>query len=75
MARKSRDSNDLLLTEAQRVPPPHDVTVPESSAQPQPGETDRIDPDVLRDLKHLAERVGGLERLKEVVDILIRFPR
>lgn len=75
MTRKPSESNDLLLTEAQPVPPPHDVTVPEPPSADQSGMVGRMDPEVLRELRRLAERVGGLEKLKEVIDIMLRFPR
>lgn len=75
MRRKKPTSNDLLLTEAHTVPPPHDVTVPEPPTSEHDAVAGQVDPEILRDLRRLAERVGGLEKLKQMVDILIRFPR
>jgi hypothetical protein len=67
---------DLVRTEAEPVPPPHDVTVPEPQAKHQAaGGAGNVEPEILRELQRLAERVGGLEKLKEVVDVLIRLPR
>jgi hypothetical protein len=76
MLHKPPRPQDLVLTEAEPVPPPHDLTVLEPAAQNQAkGGAGEVDPEVLREVKRLAERVGGLKRLKEVVDVLARLPR
>ena len=86
MSQKPAKARDLLLTEAEAAPPPHDVTVPEPQRQHgherqgderQHGDDGKneIDADVLREVHHLAERLGGLGKLKEVVDLLQQLPR
>jgi len=65
----------LVLTEADTVPPPHDVTVPEPPEFDKQAVTDGADPETLRELRRLAERVGGLKRLREIVDVLAGLPR
>lgn len=60
------DASDLVMTQAE-LPPGIDAPTPKS-------EHDRImagtelPPDVERDIHLLAERVGGLYRLREVID-------
>jgi hypothetical protein len=66
---------DMVLTQAQAVPPPREATTPDRKQQTKSEATKDVDPEVLRDLKRLAERVGGLERLKEMVEVLLRTPR
>jgi hypothetical protein len=55
-----KDPEKLVTTEAE-VPPPPDVTVPEPP-----------DPALVREVRALADRVGGLEKLRELVDGLMR---
>jgi hypothetical protein len=62
------DPQELVKTQTEAVPPP-DVTVPEPDA------TAGVAPDLLREVKALADRVGGLHRLKEIVDRLAALPR
>jgi hypothetical protein len=76
MTKNPAQPQNLVRTQADLVPPPEGATVsepePENNAE---HEASKFDAEVLRDLKRLAERVGGLEKLKEVVDVLIRLPR
>ena len=67
MSDKPPTPQDLVLTQGERVPPP-DVTVPEP-----PGPD--VDPQLLLNVKQLAQRVGGLEALRDLVDALIRGRR
>lgn len=57
--------DDLVLTQAQRVPPP-DATSPEER------DTAGDDAAYLADVRRLADRVGGLDRLAALVDELRR---
>lgn len=60
------DASDLVMTQAE-LPPGIDAPTPKA-------EHDRImaganlPPDVERDIQRLADRVGGLDRLRELVD-------
>jgi hypothetical protein len=67
------NSDELVLTQAQPVPPPG-VTVPEP---PESGtaEKETIDPTpgILRDIRALADRAGGLEKLRDLITELIQF--
>jgi len=57
--------DDLVLTPAQAVPPP-EHPAPKKDLAP-----DGLDPALLKEIRRLADRVGGLNRLKEVVEALI----
>jgi hypothetical protein len=61
---------DLVRTEADRVPPP-DVTVPEKTVR-SPSDNGR---DLLLDVKRLADRAGGLEKLRELMDVLAQLKK
>ena len=60
------DASDLVMTQAE-LPPGIDAPTPKA-------EHDRIlagtepPPDVERDIHQLAERVGGLDRLRDLID-------
>lgn len=60
------DASDLVMTQAE-LPPGIDAPTPKA-------EHDRImsganlPPDVERDIRRLADRVGGLPRLRELID-------
>jgi hypothetical protein len=74
MIQQTPNPPDLVRTEAEPVPPP-DVTVPEpqgSTAAPTGAE---FDPDILAEVKRLSDRVGGLEKLRDLVEALLRFRR
>ena len=63
----------LVMTEAEPVPPP-DVTVPEPSSSHSSSSTEgSMDPQVLLEVKALADRVGGLEKLRDLVDTLLKI--
>jgi hypothetical protein len=68
-----RHGKDLVMTEAD-LPPGIDAPSPQS-------ERDRIAagkalaPDVERDIRRLADRVGGMTRLRELVTELARASR
>lgn len=71
------DASDLVMTQAESPPGlahPPGVTLPDppESQGPRPGGGD-VDPKVLAELKRLADRVGGIERLHEIVGALVRF--
>jgi hypothetical protein len=64
----------LVMTEAETVPPP-DVTVPEPavSAPRSSSPGGSVSPELLRDIKALADRVGGLEKLRDLVATLLEM--
>ncbi len=67
------DSGQLVMTEAEPVPSP-DVTVPEpSSHAPTSPSQGALEPELLLQIKSLADRVGGLEKLRNVVDTLLKI--
>ncbi len=71
MAQNASGPENLVMTQAEVAPPP-DVTVPDPPPERRAnGGAGQLDPDTLRDLKRLAERVGGLEKLREVIDVLM----
>jgi len=72
--------DDLVLTPAQAVPPPeHPSRGPAPEAATSDGQASAgqksaqpgLDPALLRDIRRLADRAGGLQRLKEVIEGLI----
>jgi hypothetical protein len=81
MARETPPAGPLVLTEGEPAPPPG-PTVPEPPGAPpggravhsrlagEPGEGDY---DALSEVKRLAQRVGGLDKLRELVDRLSRL--
>ena len=70
MSQVVKDPEKLVMTQAE-APPPPDVTVPEP---PEAGEVHAgADPQVLLEVKALADRVGGLEKLRDLVGALIRI--
>ncbi|HLW68877.1 MAG TPA: hypothetical protein VKS79_26435 [Gemmataceae bacterium] len=74
MERQHSKPEDLVLTEADPVPPP-DMTVPDAhSPQPDSG-TGQFDPNMLLEVKRLAHRVGGIENLRNLIEALIRFEK
>jgi hypothetical protein len=65
------DPLGMIRTPVEQIPPP-DVTVPEpDTTTPQPTRSAGLDPELLREVQSLAERVGGLERLREVIGVLL----
>ena len=62
--------DDLILTPAQAVPPPEHPSK-EPPRQDAKSATTGLDPALLDEIRRLADRVGGLRRLKEVVEALI----
>jgi hypothetical protein len=63
--KREQDPDRLVMTQAEKVPPP-DVTVPEAPS-------DRpVDAATWKEVERLAARVGGAERLKAIVDELVR---
>jgi hypothetical protein len=73
MHHKVTNSDELVLTQAQQVPPPG-VTVPEPP-ESVTAEKKTFDPtpSILRDIRTLAGRVGGLEKLRDMITELIQF--
>jgi hypothetical protein len=76
---------ELVLTEGEQVPPPG-PTVPEpkerslaggpaAQAAASPGTDGEGDYENLLEVKKLAQRVGGLEKLREMVDVLLQLRR
>jgi len=62
------DPRALVKTEDEPVPPP-DVTVPEPGATPL---LRGVSPRLLCDIRVLAQRAGGLRKLRDVVDRLLQ---
>jgi hypothetical protein len=62
--------DDLILTPAQAVPPPEHPRR-EPPRQDKDSGTAGLDPALLDEIRRLAARVGGLQRLKDVVEALI----
>jgi hypothetical protein len=60
------DPRNLVKTEAEPVPPPA-----QSAAAAKPPEA--TDPQLLLDVKALADRAGGLDKLREYVDELLHI--
>lgn len=84
MSRELPAPEELVLTEGEQVPPPG-PTVPEpedqrqNARQPAAGSTTDAegcgDYEDLLEVKKLAQRVGGLEKLREMVEVLLRLRR
>jgi hypothetical protein len=83
MAQETPPAGRLVMTEGEPAPPPG-PTVPEPPGTPPGGpavhshladEKGEGDYDALLEVKRLAERVGGLDRLREMVDVLSRLQR
>jgi hypothetical protein len=68
------DPVELIRGPGEAAPPP-DVTVPDPSTPAGPATEASVDPQLLLDVKSLADRVGGLEKLRELVDALIQIRR
>ena len=78
MEQKEAHPERLALTQAEQAPPP-ERTAPEPAPQtrkqqgsgpPAPGGPDQ---DALLQVKRFAERIGGLQRLHQLVEELIRL--
>jgi hypothetical protein len=84
MIREAPRADELVKTEAEQVSPP-EPTVPEPSANrpeepaspvPWGGQAGGAATDaVLREVKELADRVGGLRKLRDLVDLLMKMRR
>jgi hypothetical protein len=75
MTSKPPEPSDLVMTQAELPPGTHPpgVTLPDPpGSRPGPAAGD-IDPQILDELRRLADRVGGIERLHEIVGVLVRF--
>ncbi len=75
MTHETPPAGPLMMTEGEQVPPPG-PTVPEppgSQRGAAAAAKDDGDFDALLEVKRLAERVGGLEKLREMVDVLGRL--
>ncbi len=68
MSREAPKPEELVMTQAEPVPPPAAAPVPGQ----EPGDGD-LDFHLLLQVKELADRVGGPEKLRELVDTLIRL--
>jgi hypothetical protein len=88
MNEQRRGATDLVMTEAD-LPPGIDAPPPSEaetgagagrgpSARPVrdvPGDRDGLSVELLHEVRQLADRVGGLDKLREIVDELARIPR
>ena len=78
MEQKEAHPERLVLTEAEQAPPP-EPTVPEppprrgEKSGTSPSEKDGAGQDALLEVKRFAERIGGLQRLHQLVEELIRL--
>jgi len=73
MTLERTSSEQLVLTQAEAVPPP-DVTVPEPNSPHSAAVAGRApDPQLLRDIMTLADRAGGLEKLRDLVETLLQI--
>ncbi len=78
MEQKEAHPEQLVLTQAEQAPPP-EPTVPEPAPRPRkrgdgsPPGADGAGQDALLEVKRFAERIGGLERLHQLVEELIRL--
>jgi hypothetical protein len=61
MSPTTTDPRKLVLTQAEQAPPP-ELTVPEPRA---------MNAEALREVKQLADRRGGRERLRELLNVLL----
>jgi hypothetical protein len=64
MSVPTADPRELVLTEAEQAPPP-EPTVPELRV---------LEGEALREVKQLADRLGGLQRLRDLLDTLLKAP-
>jgi hypothetical protein len=87
VAAEKTDASDLVMTQAE-LPPGIDAPSPleerdrvaggEAGSErtaPGAGAAGGVSPDLLGEIRRLADRVGGLDRLRAVVDELARMPR
>jgi hypothetical protein len=75
MAQDHPQPQELVLTEAETVPPREDATAPNRKTEKEAARgTSGPEDDVRGELTQLAARVGGLKRLKEMIDEMIRLP-
>ena len=73
MSQPTANPNELIKTEADQVPPPQSLREePGRRGRGQGPTANASDPELLREVERLAERVGGAERLRELVDSLER---
>lgn len=70
MGEKATSADELVLTQAQQAP----ATVNAGEGgEPAPPGGEALDPRLLEEICVFADRVGGLERLKQVVDVLVHL--
>jgi hypothetical protein len=70
MAENAVRPDKLLLTEAERVPPPRAATAEMRDTAHSPEGSAADDPRLLEELRRLAERAGGVEQLRRLLDSL-----
>lgn len=59
------DPKDLIKTQASQVPPP------ESDEDTAYSRIEGVDPVLVPEIRSLAVRAGGLEKLREMIDLMI----
>lgn len=80
MADTKTASSDLVMTQAE-LPPGIDVPSPSLGCRPDAGRTADTDtaatlsPEMLREIRSLAERVGGIDQLRDIVTTLAGLAR
>jgi hypothetical protein len=73
MRREGPSAIDLVRTQADQVPPPE---MPAAGPRTRPNGgalEERFDPGLLVEIKNLSDRVGGLEKLRELIETLMRI--
>lgn len=88
MSEQRRGGTDLVMTEADLppgvdAPPPPEARTGAGASRGRstrpirdvPSDRDGLSVELLHEVRQLADRVGGLDNLREIVDELARIPR
>jgi hypothetical protein len=70
MVQPATSPDKLVLTEADTVPPPQPAEAPPTQAGLSPDDADYA---ALLEVKALAQRLGGLQRLQHLVNVLAQL--
>jgi hypothetical protein len=78
MAKQTPKTDDLVMTQAELPPGTEGVSAP--SVQDEIARQARADDgastaELLREIRQLADRVGGIDRLRELIDELAKMSR
>ena len=69
-----KDPRELVLTEGDPAPPPAEP-VPSPEHHPNPADNCENAADVVQEVRALADQVGGLTKLRELVDSMMSVRR